>query len=429
MLTLAIFGVLLAMLVLDVPIAVAIGLTAVIFFVGQGQAAFLALLPQRMYFGTTGFTLLAIPFFILAGNLMNTGGVTRRIFRFARALVGHVAGGLGQVAVVSSMIFSGMSGSAVADAAGLGQIQHKAMVDAGYKPKISAAIVASASTIGPVIPPSIPFVLYGAITSVSVARLFLAGAIPGVVMGIAMMIAIGLMAGPRGLPKDEKASWHEIFVSFREAFWPLLAPVLIIGGITTGFFTATEASVVAALYAAALGFAYRDLTIRDLPSILFASLKQTCGLMFIMATANFFGWFTIFERIPDALILQLTALGTSPDGFLWIVIAIILVLGCFLDGNAIFLITLPIFMKICPLFSIDMVNFGVVMTLLIMIGNLTPPVGMCLFAVESFAKVGIWGLAWECMPYLVAILLVTILCAFVPEIALWLPNLVMGPML
>jgi tripartite ATP-independent transporter DctM subunit len=427
MLTLAIFGVLLFMLLIDIPIAVAIGLTAVIFFVGQGNGQFLTLLPQRMYFGTTGFTLLAIPFFILAGNLMNTGGITQRIFRFARALVGHIAGGLGHVSVVSSMIFSGMSGSAVADAAGLGQIQHKAMVDAGYKPTISAAIVAGASTIGPVIPPSIPFVLYGAITSVSVARLFLAGAVPGVFMGLAMMLAIWLMAKPRRLPHDARASWLEVWISFRQAFWPLLTPVFIIGGIMTGFFTPTEASVIAALYAGALGFAYRDLTIKALPAILFVSLKQTTGLMFIIATANFFGWFTIFQRIPDELITTLTAMGTSQADFLWIVIGVILVLGCFLDGNAIFLITLPIFMKICPLFGVEMVNFGVVMTLLIMVGNLTPPVGMCLFAVESFAKVGIWPLAYECLPYGLAILAVTILCAFVPGIALWLPNLVMGP--
>lgn len=426
MLTLSIFAVLLILLVIDVPIAVAIGLTAIAFFVGMGQSDFLAMLPQRMYSGTTGFTLLAIPFFILAGNLMNTGGTTTRLFRFARALVGHVPGGLGQVSVVSSMIFSGMSGSAVADAAGLGQIQHRAMVDAGYKPAISAAIVAGASTIGPVIPPSIPFVLYGAITSVSVSRLFLAGAVPGIVMGLAMMIAIWMMASPRGLPKDPRANLREIAISFKEAFWPLMAPVIIIGGITTGFFTPTEASVIATLYALFLGFFYKDLKVSDLPDILFVSLKQTCGLMFIIATANFFGWFTIFERIPDALITQLTALGATPAGFLWIVIAIILVLGCFLDGNAIFLITLPIFMKLCPMYGIDMVNFGVVMTLLIMIGNLTPPVGMCLFAVESFARVGIWKLSYECLPYLIAILAVTILCAFVPEIALWLPNYVMG---
>ena len=426
MLTLAIFAVLLLLLMIDVPIAVAIGLTAVMFFVAQGQVSFLAMLPQRMYSGTTGFTLLAIPFFILAGNLMNCGGTTARLFRFARALVGHVPGGVGQVSVVSSMIFSGMSGSAVADAAGLGQIQHRAMVDAGYPPKISAAIVAGASTIGPVIPPSIPFVLYGAITSVSVSRLFLAGAVPGVIMGIAMMVAIWLMAGPRGLPKDLRSNLREVLDSTYAAFLPLMTPVIIIGGIMSGYFTPTEAAVIATLYALGLGFLYKDLSFKDLPPILFASLKQTCGLMFIIATANFFGWFVIFERIPDALIMQMTALGTSASGFLWIVMAVILVLGCFIDGNAIFLITLPIFMKLCPLFGIDMVNFGVVMTLLIMIGNLTPPVGMCLFAVESFARIGIWTLAYECMPYLIAILLVTILCAFVPEIALWLPNYVMG---
>jgi tripartite ATP-independent transporter DctM subunit len=429
MLTFAIFAVLLLLLMIDVPIAVAIGFTAVIFFIGQGQGSFLAMLPQRMYFGTTGFTLLAIPFFILAGNLMNVGGTTQRIFRFARALVGHINGGLGQVSVISSMIFSGMSGSALADAAGLGQIQHRAMIDAGYKPTISASIVASASTIGPVIPPSIPFVLYGAITTVSVARLFLAGAIPGVIMGLTMMFAIWLMAGPRGLPKDPRANLSEIVISFKEAFLPLMAPVIIIGGIMTGFFTPTEAAVVVSLYALGLGFLYHDLKWRDLPDILFTSLKQTCGLMFIMGTANFFGWFTVFERIPEALITQLSAFGATATAFLWIVIGIILVLGCFLDGNAIFLITLPIFMKICPLFGIDMVNFGVVMTLLIMVGNLTPPVGMCLFAVESFARVGIWNLALECAPYLVAILAVTLLCAFVPEIALWLPNYVMGPVL
>lgn len=424
MLTLAIFAVLLVLLVIDVPIAVAIGLTAVMFFVGQGQVDFLSMLPQRMYSGTTGFTLLAIPFFILAANLMSTGSTTLRIFRFARALVGHIRGGMGQVSVIFSVIFSGMSGSAVADAAGAGKIQHEAMINAGYKPSISAAIVAASSTIGPVIPPSIPFVLYGAITSVSVSQLFLAGAIPGLLMSFMMMLAIWLMAKPRGLPCDPRADVSEIVASFKAAFLPLMAPVILIGGITTGFFTPTEASVVATLYALFLGFLYRDLKLSDLPDILFATAKQTCGLMFIIAAANFFGWFVIFERVPDALIMQLTALGTSPEGFVWIVVFVVLVMGMFLDGNAIFLITLPIFMKICPLFGVDMVNFGVVMTLLIMIGNLTAPVGMCLIAVESYAKVGMWKLAAECLPYLLAILAVTLLCAFVPEIALWLPNYV-----
>ncbi len=426
MLTAAIFAVLLVLIMLDLPIVVAIALTAVLFLVGLGQGHFLAMLPQRMYSGTTGFTLLAVPFFILAGNLMNTGGITSRIFRFARALVGHVPGGLGHVSVVSSMIFSGMSGSAVADAAGLGQIQHKAMVDAGYRPVISASIVASSSTIGPVIPPSIPFVLYGALTGVSVARLFIAGFAPGVLMGVVMMIAIAFMARPRGLPRSGRASLREVLSALVDAALPLLAPVIIIGGIMSGLFTPTEASVVVCIYAVILGFLYKDLKIRDLPEIFWKSIKQSAALLFIMAAAAFFGWMAMYQRIPDNIIGTLSTASASASGVTWMVIAIVLVLGCFLEGNAIFFITIPIFLPIATQYGLDLVNFGVVMTLLIMIGNLTPPVGMCLFAVSSFSKLGVFELARECWPYIVGILLVTILIAFVPEVSTFLPNLVMG---
>jgi C4-dicarboxylate transporter DctM subunit len=428
MLTIAVFAVLLVLILLNLPIVVAIALTAVAFFVGLGQGSFLAMLPQRMYSGTTGFTLLAVPFFILAGNLMNTGGITTRIFRFAKALVGHVPGGLGQVSVISSMIFSGMSGSAVADAAGLGQIQHKAMVENGYKPAVSSSIVASASTIGPVIPPSIPFVLYGALTSVSVARLFLAGFLPGVLMGIALMIGIAIMAGPRGFPRSERVGLREVLQSFRGAFLPLLAPVIIIGGILSGLFTPTEASVVVCIYAVILGFLYRDLKIRDLPEIFWKSIKQSAGLLFIMAAANFFGWLVIYRQIPDSIIGSLTGAGASTSGVTAMVMAIVLILGCFLEGNAIFLITVPIFLPVATQYGLDLVNFGVVMTLLIMIGNLTPPVGMCLFAVSSFSKIGVMELSKEVWPYIVGIFLITVLIAFVPAIATWLPNLVMGAM-
>jgi len=422
MLTLMIFAVLLVLILMNLPIAVAMGLTAVAFFIGLGEGSLLTMLPQRMYASTTGFTLLAIPFFILAGNLMNTGGVTTRIFRFAKAVVGHIPGGMGQVCVLANVIFSGMSGSAIADAAGLGQILHKAMVDNGFKPKFSAAIVASAATIGPVIPPSIPFVLYGALTGVSVGKLFLAGFIPGILMAAVMMTAIGLLAKRYELPREERADFREIAASVKEAFLALLTPVIIIGGILTGWFTPTEASVVASLYALFLGFLYKDLKLRDLPGILWVSIRQTVSLMFIIAAAGFFGWLTIHQRIPDQVISTLTVMSATAGGVVAMVMTIVLILGCFLEGNAIFIITIPIFLPIAQQFGIDLVNFGVVMTLLIMIGNLTPPVGMCLFAVSSFSKVSIALLAREVWPYLVGILVVTILIAYVPEIALFIPN-------
>jgi C4-dicarboxylate transporter, DctM subunit len=426
MLTLMIFLVLLVLIMINLPIAVAMGLTAVIFFVGMGNASLLTMLPQRMYASTTGFTLLAIPFFILAGNLMNTGGVTGRIFRFAKAVIGHVPGGLGHVCVVANVIFSGMSGSAIADAAGLGQVLHKAMVDNGFKPKFSAAIVASAATIGPVIPPSIPFVLYGALTGVSVGKLFLAGFIPGALMAMVMMAAIAFLAKRYNLPRGNKPDLKEVMASIREAILPLLTPVIIIGGILTGVFTPTEAAVVASLYALFLGFLYRDLKLKDLPGVFWLSIKQTISLLFIIAAAGFFGWLTIHQRIPDQIIHSLTGVSATSSGILAMVIMIMLILGCFLEGNAIFIITIPIFLPIAQKFGIDLVNFGVVMTLLIMIGNLTPPVGMCLFAVSSFSKVSIGKLAKEVWPYLVGIFIVTVLIAYIPQIATFLPNLIMG---
>lgn len=426
MLTLSIFTVLLVLILIDMPIAVAMGLTAIIFFTSLESSTLLTMLPQRMYASTTGFTLLAIPFFILAGNLMNSGGVTSRIFKFAKTMVGHIAGGLGQVCVLANVIFSGMSGSAIADAAGLGQILHKAMVDNGFQPRFSAAIVASAATIGPVIPPSIPFVLYGALTGVSVSQLFMAGFVPGAMMAIAMMIAIGFLAKSRKLPKADRATFREAWVCVREAFLPLLTPVIIIGGILAGMFTPTEAAVVASLYALFLGFLYKDLKLKDLPEIFWTSIKQTICLMFIIAAAGFFGWLTIHQRIPDQLIATLASMSATQSGVLAMVMAIVLILGCFLEGNAIFIITIPIFVPIVSQYGVDLINFGVVMTLLIMIGNLTPPVGMCLYAVSSFSKVPIGALSREVWPYLVGITIVTILIAYVPWISTFVPYLLMG---
>lgn len=427
MTTFIIFAVLIGFIFLGIPVAVAMGLTAVLTFLVMGQADILTMVAQRMYASTTSFTLLAIPFFILAGNLMNTGGITERIFRFARSLVGRVWGGLGQVNIIASLIFSGMSGAAVADAAGLGIIEMKAMKDNGYDWKFSAAITAASSTIGPVIPPSIPFVIYGHLTGVSVGRLFLAGVIPGGLMAIALMIAVYFISKYRNYPREQHLNLKEILVSGKEAALPLGTPVIIIGGILSGQFTPTEASVVACLYALFLGLiVYRTIHVKDLPAIFWETLTHTVRIMFIIAAAGFFAWLLILHRIPAQVIASLTSISTNYVVVMLMIILILLIFGCFLEGIAVLLITIPIFQKIIVHFSIDPVQFGVVMTLASMIGLLTPPVGMCLYAVSSITGVSIWELSKEMWPYLLGIFLVLLAVAFVPSISLWLPNLVMG---
>jgi tripartite ATP-independent transporter DctM subunit len=424
MTALLIFVLLIGLIMLGVPIAVSMGLTSIITFIFLGEISNLAMIAQRMYASTTSFTLLAIPFFILAGNLMNTGGITHRIFRFARAIVGHQWGGLGQVNVIASMIFSGMSGAAVADAAGLGMIEMKAMEDQGYDKKFSAAITAASSTIGPVIPPSIPFVIYAHMANVSVSKLFLAGFLPGILMGLALMVAVYIISRKRNYPREARANFREIFLSFKEALLPLGTPVIIIGGILSGYFTPTEASVMASLYALILGlFIYKEIKLKDLPAILWDSLVHTIRVMFIISAAGFFGWLLIHQRIPDQMILAMTSLSSSPYVFLAITVFILLILGCFIEGIAVFLITVPILMPLVYHFGVDPIQFGVIMTLASMLGLLTPPVGMCLYAVSSISKVSIGDLSKEVWPYLVGIFVILMAVTYIPAISTWLPSL------
>jgi tripartite ATP-independent transporter DctM subunit len=426
MMTLAIFSGLVGLVLLGVPIFAAMGLTAAGTFVLVGEASILPLMAQRMYVATTGFTLLAIPFFILAGNLMNYGGITQRIFDFARALVGHIRGGLGHVNVVASMIFSGMSGAAVADAAGLGVVEMKAMTENGYDREFSAAITAASSTIGPVIPPSIPFVVYGSMASVSIVKLFMAGFVPGFLMGLAMMIAVYFIAKKRGYPVDPWPSLKHLWTTFKGASLALLMPVLIIGGILGGLFTPTEAAVAASLYAFVVGgIIYREFGFKDIPAIVWESVKQSVRVLFIISTAGFFSWVMIHQSIPEKVILALTAITSTPWVILLILIFILLVLGCFMEGIAVLVITIPVFLPLIERFGIDPVQFGVIMILCSMIGLLTPPVGMSLYAVATISGVSIGRLSIEVWPYLLGIFIVTLMISFIPELSLWLPNLLM----
>ncbi|PKM54600.1 MAG: ABC transporter permease [Firmicutes bacterium HGW-Firmicutes-5] len=421
---LLIFIVLIGLILLGVPIAVSLGITSIGAFILLGESQNLLMMAQRMYASTTGFTLLAIPFFILAGNLMNTCGITRKIFDFAEASVGHVWGGLGQVNIIASVIFSGMSGAAVADAAGLGMIEIKAMTDSGYDKKFSAAITAASSTIGPVIPPSIPFVIYGAMTGVSVGSLFLAGFLPGILMAITMIIAVSIISRKRNYPRQPKQSLGKRFETFKKAFLPLLMPVIIIGGILSGWFTATEAAVVACIYALLLdGIVYHELSIKNIGSILTNTVIHTVKVMFIISAAGFFGWLLTFLKVPEQIIIALTSISDNKYILLLIIIGILIVLGMFLEGIAVLMITIPIFMPIILQLGVDPIQFGVVMILASMIGLLSPPVGMCLYAVSSISDVKIGALSKEVLPYIVGIFIVLLAVAGIPQISLLIPSL------
>lgn len=421
---LIIFAVLVALILLGVPVAVSLGVVSIGAFIALGEAGNLLMMAQRMYSSTTGFTLLAIPFFILAGNLMNTCGITNKIFRFAETSVGHVWGGLGQVNIIASVIFSGMSGAAVADAAGLGMIEIKAMTDSGYDKKFAAAITAASSTIGPVIPPSIPFVIYGAMTGVSVGSLFLAGFIPGILMAITMIIAVSLISKKRNYPKQKKQPMSVRMQAFKEAFLPLLTPVIIIGGILSGWFTATEAAIIACLYALFLDLiVYRELNFKKLKQIFQNTVIHTVKVMFIIASAGFFGWLLTFLKLPEQIIVGLTSVSDNKYVLLLIIIAVLVVLGMFLEGIAVLMITIPIFMPIILSLGVDPIQFGVIMILASMIGLLSPPVGMCLYAVASISDVKIGPLSKEVFPYMVGIFLVLLAVAFIPGISTLIPNL------
>lgn len=416
---------LVGLMLLGVPVCVAMGITSAGVFASLGYTNILAVMAQRIYNGTTGFTLLAIPFFILAGNLMNTGGITDRIFNFAKAMVGHWPGGLGQVNILSSVIFSGMSGAAVADAAGLGVIEMKAMDDMGYDHKFSAGITAASSTIGPVIPPSIPFVVFSSCTGVSVSKLFAAGFIPGALMAVAMMICVYIIAKRKQFPITGRMPWKYRMQYLWQAIPSLITIIIIIGGIWGGLFTATEAAIVASFYALFLsGFVYKQVGIKDLFKIIYDSLITSCKTLFIIAIANFLAYFMIHQRIPNQVIQGLMSISSNSHILVLLIIFILIILGMFLEGTAVILIVTPIFLPIIDAIGMDYVQFGVVMILASMIGLLTPPVGMSLYAVSSVTKVSLLELSKEVLPYVLGITLVLLLCAYWPPISCWLPSFI-----
>jgi len=458
----------LAVMMTGVPIAIAMCIASLLYIWISGTIPPLTVV-HRMVGGVDSFPLLAVPFFILAGNLMNSAGITNRIYNFALALVGWLKGGLGHVNVVGSVIFAGMSGTAVADAGGLGTIEIKAMRDHGYPTEFAVGITAASATLGPIIPPSLPMVIYGVQANTSIGKLFAGGFLPGILMAIFMMVMVAYYAHVRKYGRDIAFSWGRMgraffemgFVTaaavalyflwaadaeglsgwvrfglplaaflgadkvFRfEAFMALLTPVILIGGMASGLFTPTEAAVAAVAWALFLGFVwYKTLTWRMFVKVSMETIETTAVVLFIVASASIFAWVLTTTRVTDAIGAWVLSISDNPLVFLLLANLFLLFVGCFLETIAAITILVPVFMPIIAKLGIDPVHFGLVMVLNLMIGLLTPPVGMVLFVLQKVARISFETTVKAVLPWLAPLLVTLAIITYVPQTVLWLPSI------
>ena len=407
-------------------IAMALGLScaaAIVFFSNISPIVMV----QRMVVGVDSFVLLAIPLFVLSGRLMNEGGITDKIFLFARALVGHVKGGLAHANIIGSLIFAGMTGSAVADAAGMGAIEIKAMKDQGYNEEFAASMTIASSIIGPIIPPSIPMVLYGALAEVSVGRLFVGGIVPGLLVALSLMVMVAAIGQRKNFPKDPRVSLAVFIRRFWDALIPGLTPVIIVGGIVGGIFTPTEAAAVAAVYALAISMLiYRSIRFRDLPGILVETMVTTAVVTFIISNASIFSYLLILGDISEAVLNGLTAITSSKYVMLLLLNIILLFFGAVMEAGVALILLVPILLPVLKIMNIDLIHFGVVLTVNLMIGVATPPVGVCLFVVSHITGIRVERLMRAVLPYIVPPVIVLFLITYIPSLVTFIPNLVFG---
>ena len=421
-----IFSAVLLLMMIGVTTAVTMGgVSIATFLLAGGDPSRLFLVAQRMYAQVSGITLMSIPFFLLMGNLMSVGGVSKSLFGFGRVCLGHRSGGLSNAAIVACVVMAAMSGSAAACAAGIGMIAIAEMTKSGYERSFSCATIAAGGALGPIIPPSITLILYAGLTQTSVNSLFAAGTVPGVLLGVCFLFWSSYVSKKRGYATSPRASWQERWDAFKEAFFSLLTPVIVIGGMFAGFFTATEAAAVASLYVMILGFfVFKTLRVRDLPKILWETVEQTAKVMFIIATAGFFQYVLLYTRIPQQTIAFMSGTFDSVIPVLLLIIAILVVMGCFLEGTAILLITVPIFVPLMKSFGYDIVQLGIVMCIALAVGVLTPPVGLNLYIMSSITGEKVMAIARDAVGYVVLMILMAIAVAFIPELSLAFARLV-----
>ena len=420
----ALFALLFIMLVLGFPIYACLAGASFLYVLLDDSLSFMIAV-QRMAAAPNSFTLLAVPFFILAGQIMNNGGVTRRIFRFAKTQVGHFHGGLGYVNVVSSIIFAGMSGSALADAGGLGMVEIEAMRKENYDDDFSIGVTAASSIIGPIIPPSIPFVIYGAAAGVSIGGLFIGGILPGLLMALTLFVMVYITAKRRGYTVTRRADFKEGFAAFTSSFAALCTPVVIIGGIWGGFVTPTEAAFISIVYAFIVTIVfYKELNFSSIPALMTETIKIVSPAIMIVASANLFGWIMNYAKVDRYLIDILFSISENKYVILLIINILLLILGMFLEVISAIMLLLPILAPAVAMLGIHPVHFGIILVINLMIGLLTPPVGFVLYVLSSSAKVPAAKVFRYIAPWIIPLLIALVLITFIPGITMWLPKLV-----
>ncbi|WP_337019638.1 TRAP transporter large permease [Oceanobacillus massiliensis] len=413
-------GLLFILILLGVPIAFGLGFVS-IFGIMLSDPGLLINVPRRIFSGINNFTLVAVPLFILAGEIMTKGGISKRLIDFSKTIVGPLPGGLAMVVILASMFFSALTGTAIAAAAAIGGMMIPAMKKEGYDIRFSASIVATSSTIGPIIPPSIVLILFGVMASVSIGDLFIAGVIPGLLMGLSLMIYsffVGKKMNYRS--SDHIATFKEIAVGAKDALLALIMPLIIIGGIVSGIFTATESGVIAVVYAIIIGmFVYKEIAFKDLWTILLATAKTSSAIIFLIGTASLFIWFLSFNQIPNQLIDMMGGVADNPFLLLLIINIILLIAGTFIDTISAVSIFTPLFLPLVLAGGIDPIHFGIILAVNLTIGMVTPPLGVCLFVTSSIAKITVPKMFKYLIPQIAVLLLVLILITYVPEIVLF----------
>lgn len=404
------------------PIAIAMCVPVLIYLLQSDLP--LTVMTQRLTQSLNSFPLLAIPLFILAGRLLNAGGITDRIFRFAHNLVGAIPGGLGHVNVVGSMIFAGMSGTAIADLGGLGQVEVRAMKNAGYPMRFIAGVTAASSIVGPVIPPSVPLILFAISSDTSILALFAGGIVPGIVIGIVLMIAVYIYSRRVEMPTIPFAGWRELGLSFVAAIPPLFAPVLLIGGMMAGVFSPTEAAAVTVFYALFLAVViYRDLRVSDLPAILLEMLPMIANLGFIIAASLLFSWVLVIEQVPQMIVNFLTGFSGDKWVLLTMVVLAFMVIGCFVEATIVFLVVAPVLLPTLKAVGVSDVHFGLITVVAMGIGLFTPPVGLGLYMLRDMCEISFEEAVKAVSPFLVALVVALALITYIPDIVLIVPRM------